>query len=127
MLLPEPEHRKGIVEHKNLCIEFMFRDEVLTMPFDNGGRLEISEPTIKLVVGNKPISLSAQELNGIPNLPLEHCKSIGKGKAQFVEDVVKRLEVNDFDGFQSLFDIFDMILGRTQSSVEDVEVEELPI
>lgn len=110
-LLPEPEYRQGFVDAKNLSIEFMFTDEVLDTPFKNGSKLEITDPVIKMMIGDRPIPLTKRQAKIYEEQARCHIK-VGKGKKKFASEVVPELDADDFSAFSNLFTTFDLITNN---------------
>lgn len=109
-LLPEPEHRIGFHDAKGLCIEFMFTDEVLSRTFNDGKKLQISDPSARLVVGSQTVPLSKEvmsELNEQYNITF--CPKVESGKTKFVSDIVRNLEQEHFASFIPLFNLLHLI------------------
>lgn len=103
MLLPEPDYRKGYAAAKNLCIEYMFDDNILERRFKDGSKLEIKDAQPTLVIGNQKIN----DLFDVASLDQEQLKpfrKIGKGKEQFSTEVMQKLKREDFSAFEKLFD-----------------------
>jgi hypothetical protein len=114
MLLPEPEFRSGFADAKNLCIEYLFQDEVLEREFASGNKLEFKDPTLTLLVGNQKLDETSPELIDIFQERFnKKYRKVGSGKDEFSKEVVSKLNRYDFSGFEKLFDLIKKITTET--------------
>lgn len=108
MLLPEPNFREGYVAAKNLCIEYMFPDEVLNRQFINGRRLRLKRLEPVVMVGGKKLSMPLH----LNDSTLKPYMKIESGKEQFAEQVVPKLRRKSFQAFEKMFDDIIRIVSR---------------
>jgi hypothetical protein len=102
MLLPEPEFRKGFVDARNLCIEYLFKDAILERKFKNGKQLELKPVQASLILGGHrqeelPLEVSAY----LQEKSIQHRK-IGSGKDEFAKEIIPTLEKDDFSSFEKI-------------------------
>lgn len=103
--LPAPDFRQECWDHRNLPIEFLFRDEQLSTEID-GKRLTLKQKKASTMVGSKKIE--------IPLDNVTHFKDVGSGKADFAEVIVPTFEANAFDGFDAVFAMIEAIIAHSQ-------------
>lgn len=101
VLLPIPNFRIECGDHKNLPIEFLFRDEHLSTEID-GKQLELKRKQAFANVGGKSYKFDLQNVT--------HLKDVAAGKVEFANDVVPTLPPEAFDAFDAVFDLFEAII-----------------
>lgn len=102
MLISEPEFRKGYVAAKNLCVEYLFEDDVLKKKFNDGKSLEIKPVDPKVVVdGGLRLELDG-ELRRLLSEEVSKCAKIGAGKEKFATEIVPSLDIESFSGFSEI-------------------------
>jgi|GEM_PF-443652 len=121
ILLPVPEFRQNYGTAKNMYIEFMFRDEVLSQKDEAGIGLEVIKPLINAFsIGHKRVDSVPdgfqQILQSIPGY-----EKIESGKVVFAENIVPSLERDAFLAFEELFTICQEIISEYQSAQPDRE------
>lgn len=110
MLLPEPDFRLEYMQAGNLCIEYMFSDEILNRTFNNGSKLKLKPVQPILMVGNRKQDMRPSEISQfIDKAKLKAFQKIGEGKERFSTDVVPLLSREDFSAFEELFDTIGKI------------------
>lgn len=109
MLLPEPGFRDGYAEAKNLCIEYLFTDEVIGKRFSDGSRLELRTPPAIFQIGNQRQE-TPPELHEILENHLKRFLKVGDGKDKFSEEIVPSLDEREFLGFEEIFRIISGII-----------------
>ena len=112
ILLPEPAFREGFTKAKNLCIEYLFKDEILEREFENGKKLEIKQAQATLLLGNQKQDELPLEITGLIK-DLKKFNKIGAGKDRFAKEIVPHLKKDDFAAFETLFDIIKKISSPT--------------
>ncbi|MBL4874304.1 MAG: AAA family ATPase [Rhodobacteraceae bacterium] len=100
-LLPIPVFRAECGDHKNLPIEFLFRDEHLATEV-GGSQLTLKSKQAFANVGGKAYKFDLDDVT--------HLKDIGSGKTEFANTVVPSLPSNAFDGFAAVFDLLEAII-----------------
>lgn len=111
-LLPIPESRELYADSENLCIEFLFNDDVLEKQNKNGDSLEFEYPKVALVYGGR--SRIQEETRTSRN----DMRIIKNGKKMFSTDIVPALEANDFENFKQVFliilDLIEELIQRNK-------------
>ena len=105
MLLPDPDFRPDYVRAKNLCIEYMFSEEILNRTFKNGSKLELKDAKPILIIGGQnQEDMFSEVMKTLSQQSLKAFQKIGRGKEQFSTEVVPLLHRKDFSAFEELFD-----------------------
>ena len=112
ILLPEPEFRNGFTKAKNLCIEYLFKDEILNRKFSDGKSLEIKEAQVALLLGNQKQEELPFEVKNYFQEESAKYRKIGTGKKKFYQEIVSTLKKDDFNAFTKLFDIIKEISSK---------------
>lgn len=109
ILLPEPEFRNGFAQAKNLCIEYLFKDEVLNRHFENGKKLEIKQAQPSLTFGGQKQEELPLEISALIKDKAVKYRKIGSGKDKFAKEIVTRLQKDDFSAFIPIFETIKKI------------------
>jgi len=104
MLLPEPDFRQGYIDAKNLCIEYMFTDNILDRAFDNGAKLELKNAKPAVTIGSQKLEDIPEEVELLLGMKSKIYRKIGDGKEKFSKDIIPKLEKEDFSAFKKIFD-----------------------
>ncbi|UCJ18447.1 ATP-binding protein [Pseudomonas sp. MM211] len=115
VLLPEPEFRKGFVKAKNLCIEYLFDDEILAKPFSDGKTLEIKPAQSALLLGNQRQENLPFEITNFLQEEAIKYRKIGAGKDKFFKEIIKPLKKESFSAFLPLIEILKKISSTQQA------------
>lgn len=99
--LPAPDFRQECKDHKNLPIEFLFRDEHLTKEVD-GEQLTLKRKKASTIVGDKKIECELDDVT--------HFKDVGAGKAEFADVVAPTFEVDAFSAFDAVFTLIESMI-----------------
>jgi hypothetical protein len=110
VLLPEPAFRAGFVKAKNLCVEYMFMDEVLERKFANGRSLEMKDVYPTLQLGGIPQADCPQEVKDCLQDQAKKYRKVGWGKDTFSKEIVGDLNRGDFSAFKGLFETISKIV-----------------
>lgn len=103
--LPAPDFRQECKDHRNMPIEFLFRDQHLMSEIE-GQKLELKIITMKRRFGEKNVEVELDDVT--------HFKCIASGKSGFAEVVVPALEREAFEAFDAVFDIIESIIEHEQ-------------
>ena len=109
-LLPIPDFRIDCGEHKNIPIEYLFRDEHLAEVI-NGHRLTLKRKQAFANVGGKSYKYDLDDVT--------HLKDIVDGKTDFSDHVVPTLPPEAFEAFDPVFEMIERII-----EAENLEIEE---
>lgn len=104
VMLPVPEGKESFETSNNLSIEFYFDEEDLKKEVD-GYQLGLNHPTAHLKLGN--VIVGQQKMEG-----LEYAQIVSNTKTVFAEKVVPTFPAESFKNFDSLFEIFNKIIGN---------------
>lgn len=111
-LLPIPESRELYADSENLCIEFLFNDDVLEKQNENGDSLEFEYPRVALVYGGR------SRIQEETRISRDDMRIIKNGKKMFSTDIVPTLEANDFENFRQVFiiilELIDELIQRNK-------------
>ena len=101
------------VDVKNLCIEYLFDDDVLELKDANGYGLFFKDQELSVAVSGKrrPLTLDQQELFVEALGDLRAYRTIGDGKKAFAEGIVPNLSIEKFSRFAVLFERINAALG----------------
>ncbi len=93
------------VDAKNLCLEYLFDNDVHQIKDTNGHRLEFKEQKLSVAVAGKNVELpeDQQQLFAGALGDLSPYRTISGGKRVFAENIVPSLEVEKFARFDPLF------------------------
>ena len=105
--LPSPDFRQECRDHKNLPIEFLFRDEQLAAEVD-GKKLVLKPKLASTVVGGKKYE--------IPLGDGTHLTDIASGKVDFADVVVTTFNADAFDAFDAVFTMIEAIIEYNQQA-----------
>lgn len=100
-LLPIPSFREDCRTHRNLPIEFLFRDEHLVYEVD-GKKLELTSKKAFKTVGDETYEFELGDAT--------HLKDVGAGKTDFANTIVPTLPEAAFEGFDAVFDLIEEII-----------------
>ncbi|MFC3114687.1 AAA family ATPase [Cellvibrio fontiphilus] len=104
--IPEPDFREGYADAKNLCIEYLFDDGIISKKNERGEGLKFRKQPPKVTIGNVQLSLNLDHLD----LQLKKYEKIETGKDIFSQEIINDLNLNDFRGFKELFNEIKEIL-----------------
>ena len=92
-------------KRENLCIEFLFDDDLLTETTPEGFGLEIECPPVKVGVGKTQHSVNAADVAVMDDLfgDLRFFRQVRSGKTAFSEQIVPSFEPASFANFQPIF------------------------
>jgi AAA15 family ATPase/GTPase len=110
MLIPEPDFRSGFASAKNLCIEYLFKDEILERKFENGSQLEIKQPQIALLIGGQRQECLPFDVTHTLGIESMKYRKIGDGKDEFSREIVPNLNREDFSSFEHIVKSIKMII-----------------
>jgi len=101
------------VAANNLCIEYLFDDDVLELKDANGYGLVFKDQELSVAASGKKLSLTLaqQELFVDALGDLRAYRTIGDGKKAFAEGIVPNLSVEKFGRFAVLFERITTALG----------------
>ncbi|MEQ8710306.1 MAG: AAA family ATPase [Rhodospirillales bacterium] len=106
--LPIPDFRRDCGDHKNLPIEYLFRDEHLATVV-NGRQLTFKRKQAFANVGGKSYKIDLDDVT--------HLKDIDDGKTDFSDHVVPALPPEAFDAFDPIFELIEGIIEAENSEV----------
>lgn len=94
------------VTASNLCIEYLFDDDVLQIKDDGGRCLEFKDQELVVAASGKKIALTLhqQQLFARALGDLSVHRTISGGKKIFAENIVPTLQAEKFHRFKALFD-----------------------
>lgn len=101
------------VEAKNLCIEYLFDNDVLELKNVDGKGLELKEHELSVIAGVKKIALTdaQRQLFSDELGDLSAYRIVSGGKRIFAENIVQNLEAGKFERFKVLFERIAQALG----------------
>ncbi|ADE53173.1 ATP-dependent nuclease [Coraliomargarita akajimensis] len=104
LLLNEPDFRAGYIDAKNLCIEYLFTDQVLNREFPGGGKLQIKAAAKRLIIGDGEQMELPHEVSKLIAEDTKKFGKIGSGKDEFASEIVPDLPKEEFSAFSLLFE-----------------------
>jgi predicted ATPase len=111
MLLPEPSFREGYVAAKNLTIEYMFEDDVLSRKFQSGRSLTFKAPPLIIKCGQLELDITPEMENQL-KIQSDKSRKIDVGKNEFADEIVPLLTPDKFIAFHTLFDQLRWIIRQ---------------
>lgn len=109
-LLPVPTDKEGYAHYKNLSIEFLFSEEVLSKKTEKGLGLSFDFPPAK--IKGMPVLEESQ-------IEVLDTRIIKSGKAEFANEIVPALEESEFIHFKIIFEKITDIINQFHTIIED--------
>jgi hypothetical protein len=106
VLLTVPSYRTVFEDAKNMCIEYMFKDDVLSKQTVDGRGLKIKIEKPYAAVKGKRVDVPQGLFDDVE---IPGYDTIEAGKAIFADEIVPTLEREDFLAFEDLFTLFQEI------------------
>jgi AAA15 family ATPase/GTPase len=106
VLLTVPSYRTVFEDAKNMCIEYMFKDDVLSKQTVDGRGLKIKKEKPYAAVKGKRVDVPQGLFDDVE---IPGYDTIEAGKAIFADEIVPTLEREDFLAFEDLFTLFQEI------------------
>lgn len=100
MLLSVPDYRIDFAKAENMCIEYMFQDDVLSKKTSDGKGIKIKKEKPFAVIKGKKIEVPKSLFDEID---FSGYDTIESGKEIFSEKIVPELERENFIAFEELF------------------------
>src|SRR5690606_7658844 len=93
------------VSAKNLCVEYLFDDDVLRLRDDDGHGLELKDQELFVGAGGKKLELTPEQHQLFAGAlgDLSAYRSVSGGKKAFAENIVPTLGEEKFQRFGTLF------------------------
>lgn len=101
------------VDAKNLCIEYLFDDNVLQLKDDDGRCLEFKDQELAVNASGKKLALTAEQQQVLADAlgDLSAYRTISDGKKIFADNIVPTLNAEKFHRFKALFGRIKQALG----------------
>lgn len=101
------------VSAKNLCVEYLFDDDVLRLRDDDGHGLELKDQELFIGAGGKKLELTPEQQQLFVGAlgDLSAYRSVSGGKKAFAENIVPTLADEKFQRFRPLFMRITAALG----------------
>ncbi|MFM2657645.1 hypothetical protein [Vibrio owensii] len=116
LLIPTPEGKERYEQLSNLCIEFLFNEDVLQKKNVEGKGLKFSFPDLEVRVKKNGSPIVETMKSTIPET-----RDIVDGKIIFATEIVPSLNAEDFENFRGLFWKAKDILLSDMSSPESLQ------
>ena len=90
---------------KNLCIEYLFDNDVLQLKSDTGIGLVFKDQELQVAAAGKKLQLTQEQQNLFADVlgDISAYRTISDGKKAFAEEVVPNLDTEKFGRFSVLF------------------------
>lgn len=101
------------VDAKNLCVEYLFDNDVHQLKDANGRGLEFKEQELFVSAAGKKLDLTEEQQQLFAGAlgDLSAYRSVSEGKKIFAESIIPTLEAEKFSRFATLFDRITVALG----------------
>jgi hypothetical protein len=110
LLLPIPPGKDEYAKFCNLYIEFYFKEETLLKKTGDGKGLVFEQPELitKCAIHGSPVFHREESTH-------PHTRRIVSGKTIFSEQIVPNLQADNFDAFNSIFDLIGSIIEKLKA------------
>lgn len=104
--LTTPEYREDYKNAKNMCIEYMFKDDILSKKNAQNKGLIIKKESPTMSIKGQKIEVPQNLFSELEFLGYD---TVGGGKDVFAQEIVPSLVREDFLAFETLFTLFNEI------------------